>query len=48
MHACMQDRRNIYLLLDYMVGGELFNILQRQPRRRLIESHARFVFGVLL
>ena len=38
--ACFKDSQNLYMVLEYCPGGELFNLLQRE--RKLIDSHCVF------
>lgn len=37
-----QDRENIYLVLEFVNGGEMFTVLQRQPNRRFSAVQTRF------
>ena len=41
LHAAFQDSQNLYLLMDFVQGGELFTFM-RKRRRALRESWARF------
>lgn len=40
--AAFQDERWAYLVLEHCAGGDLFELLQRQPHARLPEPAARF------
>jgi len=37
-----QDRSSIYLVLEFVNGGEMFTVLQRQPNRRFSAVQTRF------
>jgi len=37
-----QDKENIYLVLEFVNGGEMFTVLQRQPNRRFSAVQCRF------
>mmetsp|Transcript_95676 Transcript_95676/g.270729 ORF Transcript_95676/g.270729 Transcript_95676/m.270729 type:complete len:365 (-) Transcript_95676:226-1320(-) len=39
LQACWQDQKSIYMLMDFVNGGELFSVIQR--KRRLPEEQAR-------
>ena len=41
LHGAFQDAQNLYLLMDFVPGGELFTFM-RKRRRALRESWARF------
>ena len=40
MYAAFQDERNLYMLLDYVIGGELFTHLRRANKFK--NEHTRF------
>jgi protein kinase A len=46
LHDYFQDKHNIYLILDFANGGELFNIMQRLPTRRFTSEQAKFIAGL--
>lgn len=46
MHYAFQNERNLYFVLDYCNGGELFNLLQK--RKRLNEEETRFYAAQLV
>jgi serine/threonine protein kinase len=48
LHGAFQDQDNLYMLMDFCSGGELFHALHRQPGRRLPESDARFYAAEVL
>jgi len=37
-----QDQKSIYLVLEFVNGGEMFTVLQRQPNRRFTAVQTRF------
>ncbi len=45
MHDYFHDRQHIYLILEYIVGGELFDILQHTPTRKFSIAQAKFISG---
>ena len=45
LHDYFQDRRNVYLIMDYMLGGELFHVLHKLPTRKFSSVQARFIAG---
>eukprot|EP00039_Didymoeca_costata_P017299 m.320278 g.320278 ORF g.320278 m.320278 type:complete len:775 (-) comp16518_c0_seq1:207-2531(-) len=42
-HGCFQDSMNLYLNLELITGGELLQVLQKQPFGRLPSDAARFI-----
>ena len=42
LRFCFQDRKNIYLVMDYYSGGDLFALVEKQPYNRLPESSAKY------
>ena len=42
MYAALQTDSHLHLVLEYCEGGELYALLNAQPRKRLREAHARF------
>jgi serine/threonine protein kinase len=48
LNTYFQDRNYVYLILDYVGGGELFSITQRLPTRRYSSEQARFIAGAFM
>ena len=46
LHFAFQNDKNLYFVLDYCYGGELFNLLQK--RKRLSEEETRFYTAQLV
>lgn len=42
MYASFQTANRLYFIMEYCEGGEFFRVLQRQPKKRLKESAAKF------
>ena len=40
-----QDVRNLYFILEFVNGGEMFTIIQKQKRRRFTEEQTKFFAG---
>ena len=40
--GCFQDERRVYLVLDYLPGGELFRKIRTAPQGRLQDDEAKF------
>ena len=47
LHAAFQDPQNLYLLMEFVQGGELFTFM-RKRRRALRESWARFYAAAVI
>jgi len=48
MYASFQTHNTLSFVMEHCEGGEFFRVLQRQPRRRLKESSARFYAAEVL
>jgi len=48
MYASFQTHNTLSFVMEHCEGGEFFRVLQRQPRRRLKESAARFYAAEVL
>jgi PAS domain S-box-containing protein len=48
MYASLQTDSHLHLVLDYCEGGELYALLNAQPKKRLREAHARFYVAEVL
>jgi cGMP-dependent protein kinase len=49
LHATFKDERRLYMLLDYIPGGELFSVLHTSRRDGIANVHAHFyAVGVFL
>ena len=42
MYDYFQDIKNLYFILEFVNGGEMFTILQKLPKRRFTEEQTRF------
>ncbi len=43
----MQTATHVCLITDFCPGGELFLVLERQPKKHFQEESARYGYGVL-
>lgn len=48
MYATFQTSTRLCFVMDYCAGGEFFNVLARQPNKRLQESAAKFYAAEVL
>lgn len=48
MYATFQTSTRLCFVMDYCAGGEFFNVLERQPNKRLQESAAKFYAAEVL
>ena len=48
MFTMFQTNTSLYFLMDYCPGGELFELLQKQPGKRFTEVTARFYTAEVL
>lgn len=46
--ACFQDERNLYFVMEYLPGGELFAHLNGARNHRFSEKRAKFYIGELI
>ncbi|KAI8374295.1 kinase-like domain-containing protein [Radiomyces spectabilis] len=48
LHAAFQDNENLYLVMEYAGGGDLFSVLDRQENLCLTEDEARFYIAEII
>ncbi|KAI8344374.1 kinase-like domain-containing protein [Chlamydoabsidia padenii] len=48
LYAYFEDDNNHYLVMEYLGGGDLFSLLDRQPNLRLTEDQARFYMAEMV
>jgi serine/threonine protein kinase len=48
LHGAFQDETNIYLLMEYASGGDLFSALDRRDPPVLSEDEARFYVAEMI
>jgi serine/threonine protein kinase len=48
LFSSFQTKSSLYFLMDYCPGGELFELLQKQPGKRFPETAARFYTAEIL
>ena len=42
LYTSFQTDTTLYFIMEYCSGGELYDVLQKQPDKRFSEDHARF------
>ncbi|KAF7726527.1 Serine/threonine-protein kinase MRCK beta [Apophysomyces ossiformis] len=48
LYAAFQDNENLYLVMEYAGGGDLFSVLERQQSQCLSEEEARFYIAEII
>ncbi|KAJ1963643.1 hypothetical protein IWQ62_003154 [Dispira parvispora] len=48
IHAAFQDERHLYLVMEYVPGGDLFSLLDRSQNAVLSEADARFYIAEII
>nr|AHY22509.1 cGMP-dependent protein kinase [Dastarcus helophoroides] len=48
LYRTYKDRKYIYFLMESCLGGDLFGLMQRQPKRRFGEKEAKFIAACVL
>ncbi|KAG0168576.1 Serine/threonine-protein kinase MRCK beta [Apophysomyces sp. BC1015] len=48
LYAAFQDGENLYLVMEYAGGGDLFSVLERQENQCLTEDEARFYIAEMI
>lgn len=48
LYAYFEDTEHHYLVMEFLAGGDLFSLLDRQPDFCLTEDHARFYMAEMV